>query len=325
MIKIVVIDDDELILSGLKTFLELKNYQVETAGTAMAGLAAIKRTVPHIVFLDLGLPNISGLELLVPIRQFDKTIRVIVISAVGDEETIAKTRRLGASDYVVKPFSMASLSNDVMGKIFSQTIEHRRKTVLQIVYAFATAIEAKNKFLKGHSEAVARYASMIVEEIKDEKKWAWVRDKGALLENGSLLHDIGKMGIRDEILDKPGKLTPEEYEVIKRHPVIGYNIVSQLEDLEEYSDIILYHHERWDGGGYPKGKESNDIPAAARIVSVADSYDAMTSNRAYRNALSKDEAVRKLEQGKEGQFDPVVVEAFVHAVRKVAREKEYSG
>ncbi|MDK2886651.1 MAG: hypothetical protein PWP54_1214 [Thermosipho sp. (in: thermotogales)] len=180
-----------------------------------------------------------------------------------------------------------------------------------IVLALVNALEAYDIYTRGHSERVALYATQIAEKMGLDKEiirkiyWA------------SLVHDIGKLNIPHEILNKPSKLTKEEYEIIKQHPIKGYQILKELEGLSNIAEIVKYHHERWDGKGYPEGLKGEEIPLEVKIIAVADSYDAMTTERPYRKALTKEEAIKELLKNAGTQFDPKVVEVFVQIlVRK---------
>ncbi|MFC1512792.1 HD-GYP domain-containing protein, partial [bacterium] len=221
-----------------------------------------------------------------------------------------------ASDYITKPFSMDYLDNVVVNKVSAQTIEHQRKTIIQIVYALASALEAKDNYTGGHSESVVNYTTIISEELKNKPSWEWLVNKIDFMKNLALLHDIGKMGIQDKILNKVNNLNGEETEEIKKHPSVGANIVSVIDDLADYAPGILYHHEKWNGSGYPEGIKEENIPQEARILAVADAYDAMTTNRPYRKALSKEIAIKRLIDNKNIQFDPIVVDALITALKK---------
>ncbi|MDP8219614.1 MAG: response regulator [Candidatus Theseobacter exili] len=319
MIKIAVIDDDTLIRHSLEKFLKLREYDTYTASSGLEGINLVKEVIPHIVFLDIGLPDISGLDVLKQIRSFDKTIRVIIISAMTANNIIESAKKLGACDYIVKPFTMDYLENVVVRKVYIQSMEHQRRMIVQIIYALANALEAKDQYTRGHSDFVAKYTNWIFEELESKPGWEWLTGKKHFMETLALLHDIGKMGIEDRILNKPGALNENEMEEIQKHPSIGANIVSVVEELAQYAPGIMHHHEWWNGKGYPDGLSGEGIPPEARILAVADSYNAMTSNRPYRKALSQKIAIGELIKNKQIQFDQKVVDAFIKALKK--REK----
>ena len=177
---------------------------------------------------------------------------------------------------------------------------------LQTVKALAQAVDAKDKYTNGHSGRVSEYAVLLAEEL------GWPQDRVQNLRYASLLHDIGKIGIPDSVLNKPGRLTDEEFEVVKSHTTQGADILSQVTAVPGLSDVARYHHERWDGTGYPSGLSGESIPENARLVAVADAYDAMTSSRVYRPALPPSVVREELERGRGTQFDPAMLDAFLH-------------
>lgn len=180
----------------------------------------------------------------------------------------------------------------------------------EMVEAFAAALDAKHSYTRGHSERVADIASKIAAQMQltiEEQEWIHIAGH---------LHDIGKIGVPDCVLLKPGKLTEEEYEAIKMHPQIGYEILSKVKMLKPILEMIRFHHERWDGGGYPLGIKGESIPLGARIIAVADAFDAMSSNRSYRSPFPYGVAIREVQKCKGTQFDPAVVDAFMKLALK---------
>ncbi|QGQ48230.1 HD-GYP domain-containing protein [Metabacillus sediminilitoris] len=178
-------------------------------------------------------------------------------------------------------------------------------TIEEVVNSFIVAVEAKDLYTFGHSERVSMYAVALAKYLPECSKECLEK-----LRLTGLLHDIGKINIPEAILSKEGKLTDEEYEVIKTHPVVGARMVERIERLQELKDGVLYHHERWDGNGYPTKRKGEDIPLEARILAIADAFDAMTSNRSYRKGLTVDEAFQALEEGKGTQFDPQLIDVL---------------
>ena len=179
----------------------------------------------------------------------------------------------------------------------------------EMILALARAIDAKDKYTNGHSFRVSDYSVALA------KKLGWDDEATAELKREALLHDVGKIGVPDAILNKPGRLTEEEYEKIKAHTTIGGEILQGLEDMEDIAEVILYHHERFDGKGYPKGIAGKSIPERARIVAIADAYDAMNSDRIYRPALSKDKIIEEFQKGSGKQFDPDLVPFFLELIK----------
>lgn len=182
-----------------------------------------------------------------------------------------------------------------------------REDELELTTVLANALDSRDSYTLNHSENVAKYSVQIAEKLKLSK------DCCAIIRKGALLHDIGKIGISEHILMKNGKLTNEEYEEIKTHPTIGYNMIKHVADFHKNGilDMVLYHHERYDGKGYPAGLKGNQIPLYARIAAVADTFDAMTTKRVYREELSLDYTLNEIQKNKGTQFDPDIVDAFL--------------
>lgn len=195
---------------------------------------------------------------------------------------------------------------------FSIYIESKSKYI-QTVNALMRAIEARDKYTEGHSQRVSEITRIIAKELKYGE---WEIEQ---LTIAALLHDVGKIGIDDHILNKTGKLTAEEYDIIKTHPEIGYNILKDIKDLERINNIVRFHHERFDGKGYPLGKKANELGLDVFIVQLADSIDAMATDRPYRKALSQEEIIEQLEENKGTQFHPDVVDAYLKALKKLQK------
>ncbi len=337
MLDILVVDDEQEIAIALAGFFTKKGYEVRIANDGEIALELVKEHRPHLVFLDIRMPKKDGLSVLRAIREFDKTIKVIMVTAFGTREIIGEAMRLGAVDFVRKPFTKAYLEHEVIAKVSVQLFEDLRNEVdqkqglieqlsnlnerasrnfYQTILSLATALESRDKYTHGHSERVEVYSKLIAKQLQAEKQ---VKINNQFLENlhiESRLHDIGKIAIPDNVLNKKGRLTAAEHEEIKRHPEESVRILAPLENIKDNIDVIYSHHERYDGTGYPKRKAGNKIPIRARIIAVADAFDAMTSDRPYRDALSDDVAFDELEKFKDIQFDAMVVDAFSSAYKK---------
>jgi len=196
---------------------------------------------------------------------------------------------------------------DVSGVILvtADLYEKLERLFKSIIDSLVASLDARDEYTKGHSERVRLYSTEIAREL------GFGKNELSRLQLSAILHDIGKIGVPDSVLNKPGNLLPEEYEIIKRHPVIGYEILKYVEDFEDVREGVKYHHERFDGSGYPEGLKGNEIPTFARIIAVADTFDAMTSNRTYRKALPFEVALNEISKGKGTQFDPEIVNAFL--------------
>ena len=330
--KVLITDDERDIRELLGDFLEDKGFQFFLAENAFDALAIFKENPDiDIVMSDIRMPGRSGLDLLGDIKQIDEDVVVIMISAVKDIESAISAMSKGAYDYVSKPFKLAEVGIIVdkaidKRKLTLENREYQREleikvaerteelknaldeldtTYLMTLESLATALDMRDEETQGHSVRVLQYAMKLAGllGITDPVKLK-------TLEYGSLLHDIGKIGIPDSILKKPSRLSKEEWEIMRTHPRAGYKILSNIKFLEEASKIVLHHHENFDGSGYPGKLKKDEIPLAARIFSVADALDAMTSHRSYRIALSFEEAENELKQCSGTRFDPEVISAF---------------
>ncbi|MEO0215941.1 MAG: HD domain-containing phosphohydrolase [candidate division WOR-3 bacterium] len=251
---------------------------------------------PHYIIFDKNTKS----EVAVPLKVGDKIIGVINIESYHEDtfdEDDVQTLTLIANQAAI------AIEN-------SRLYNSLKQSYLDSIKTLVSAIEAKDHYTYGHSERVRKYALQIARELKLSPQQI------EELNYAGYLHDIGKIGINDRILTKPESLTPSEYEVIKKHPSIGHNILRSAHHLAGASQIIKYEHERYDGTGYPNGLKDGEIPIGARIIAVADAYDAMTTDRPYRQALSKKEAIKRLKENMGTQFDPKVVRAFLKIIKR---------
>ncbi|MCP5102605.1 MAG: response regulator [bacterium] len=333
--KILIADDEADIRELLGDFLEGEGYHCLLASNAFEALEAFKANNDiDLVMSDIRMPGRTGLDLLSDVKDIDEDVMVIMISAVKDIESAIAAMSKGAYDYVAKPFKLTEVAliakkaiekrklvlenkeyqRELERMVAERTIELQNtlealdKTYIFTLRALVTALDTRDEETQGHSMRVVQYTLKLAELMK------WGNpEQLKILEYGSLLHDIGKIGIPDAILKKPGKLTNEEWDVMKTHPEVGYKILHRIEFLEEASQVVLHHHERFEGSGYPAGLKKYDIPIGSRIFAVADTVDAMTSERPYRKALPFEVASEELKKFSGIQFDPQVVEAF-HSV-----------
>jgi len=238
----------------------------------------------------------------------------------------------GYHDEEIKLF--VTLANDVamavknaeLFKDLKTALEKEHRLFIHTSIALATAIDARDRYTHGHSERVSHYSLVIVKELIDSGKMAYDREFMETVQLSALLHDVGKIGIRDQILNKPAKLTEEEFEIMKSHVTIGATIVKPVKGLTHLEDGILYHHERFDGKGYPQGLKGEDIPIIGRIVNVADSYDTITTARSYKSSMPAEGAFDELKKCSGTQFDPEIVGAFYDAYKKgKISKREYTG
>ncbi|MBU4305475.1 MAG: response regulator [Candidatus Omnitrophica bacterium] len=337
MLEILIVDDEKEIARALKDVLDQKGYSTRVAHNGKDAFEIVKKHRPHLVFLDIRMPLMSGLTVLRNIRDYDRSIKVIMVTAFGTKEIVGEASRLGAVDFIRKPFTKNYLEHEVMAKVSAQLFEELRREVdeknelinqlehlservsrnfYQTVMSLAAALEARDRYTHGHSERVESYSKLIAKELKANNEIGIDREFIENLHIESRLHDIGKIAIPDTVLNKKGKLTDEEYDEIKRHPGESARILAPLDNIKQNIDVIYSHHERIDGKGYPSCKSGEKIPLRARIIAVADAFDAMTSNRPYRKAMSDADAFKELNKQKDTQFDAMIVEAFGNAFKK---------
>ena len=264
---------------------------------------------PEIIITDVDIPGMNGYELIKQAREKPeiKDVSVIMMSNRDKKSDIKKSEKLGVSKYFVKPFDIEKLVIVVEQLLLERYNIYRKEYeyMLSTIKALITALEARDEYTKGHTHRVSKYALMLGNYMGLS---TFELDK---LEIAANLHDIGKIGVRDDILLKPGKLSDEEYATIQEHAVIGAEILRPLNSLNDVIPLILFHHERWDGEGYPSMIKGDEIPLGARIIAVADTFDAITSDRPYRKALTEKEAVEIIKNNSGTQFCPRCVAAFL--------------
>jgi putative two-component system response regulator len=303
-----------------------QNYEVLCVSSGEEALGLLAQERMDLILLDLHMPGMDGLEVFEKIKASDqmKDTPVIFLTADSERETEVKIFNAGAMDYIQKPFlaevvirrigrilELYHLQQSLQNEVDKKTVELResnrkvRHLSEQMMMTLANTVDAKDRYTRGHSVRVATYAKeMAVRMGKSKEETDMVYYIG-------LLHDIGKIGISDTIINKPGKLTDEEYAVIKTHPAIGADILKDMTEIPNAAIGAHWHHERYDGNGYPDGLKGEEIPEYARIIGVADAYDAMTSKRSYRDVLPQEVVRGEIERGKGTQFDPRIADIML--------------
>lgn len=320
---VAVVDDDEINLKMAQHILSGENIQVTTLSSGEALLNYVKDEKPDLILLDVRMPNMDGIETMRRLKAQMKPgeeIPVVFLTADEKRETEIMALKLGAMDVIRKPLipeililrvrhtiDLVRLQRNLAAEVDRKTRENENLS-FHVVQTLADAIDAKDTYTNGHSGRVAKYAREIARRIGyDEERQASIYMIG-------LLHDVGKIGVADAIINKPGKLTEEEYAVIKTHPVTGAKILRNIREKPELAVGARWHHEHYDGKGYPDGLAGKEIPEAARIVAVADAYDAMTSHRSYRGILPQETVRSEIEKGKGTQFDPVFADIMLQVI-----------
>lgn len=338
--RILIVDDEAPIRALLGEHLRQEGHEVMLAPDGAAALEALAKGEFELVLTDVRMPGMSGLELLADIVRTHPGVGVLMLTACEDLTLAVNAMRIGALDYVLKPFRLAEITLSVQEalqrrqnlleqtqrmQLLEETVNERTAELRRLLdrlhdaseitlEALVAALDAREHETQAHSKRVSEYTLYLAREMSVD---AWELD---VIRRGAMLHDIGKIGIPDSILLKPGKLTGEEWVEMQKHPQIGYWILAGIEALKPASDIVLSHHERHDGTGYPQKRGANDIPVGARIFSVADCLDVMTSDRPYRKALSYEDARQEITRFAGSQFDPEVVKYFLRVRQDVWTE-----
>ncbi len=323
--RVLVVDDQPELLRLIARILG-RDHDVITAGDGAEGLQKVHDEHPDVVISDVMMPRLNGFELVEALRDDESTRRlpVLLLTARADGTDRVRGLRRGADDYLTKPFLPEELKARVSNLLRMRRYESYLTTIneelesksgslegrlhglfIDTVRTLVAAIDAKDFYTGGHSERVSHFAVRLAEHMKV------ARPLVRTIELGALLHDIGKIGIPDRVLNKPGRLSDEEIEIIRQHTIFGGRILEKSPELAELRRFALHHHERWDGAGYPDRLSGEEIPASVRIVSVADCWDAMISDRVYRPGMAPKIAAERVAKLRGNQFDPAVVEALM--------------
>ncbi|HEV2009805.1 MAG TPA: HD domain-containing phosphohydrolase [Candidatus Limnocylindria bacterium] len=313
---VLVVDDVAANRELLEGHLAALGYDVREAADGQAALDAIDAAEPDLVLLDIEMPKVNGLEVCRRIKAHPirRLVPVVLITARSDRATRLAGLQAGADDFLAKPFDSQELLVRTKVLLRDRSLNVKLDAAENVLLAMARAVEARDLYTVHHAERVGTYASQIA------KAHGFDAEDIDIVYRGGVLHDLGKIGIRDAILLKPGPLTPEEFTVMKGHSVEGERICGPLRSTEHYVPIVRHHHERWDGTGYPDGLSGDSIPSGARIVAVADAWDAMVTDRPYRAGLPHVEALRRLREGAGTQWDERFVRHFVRLVEERALE-----
>ena len=303
--RILAVDDEPYVLDILERLLVEHGYEYQGVLTGEEALSVIEEDPPDILLLDLRMPGVDGFEVLERIRSNERLgyIPVIVLTALDKEQVEAF--RKGADDFLSKPPNENELVARIESLLRLKSYIRELESAEQVLFSLATIIEMRDAYTEQHTERVVevslkigRIVGLTPQELDDLRK-------------GAHLHDIGKVAIPDEILKKKGPLTPEERKRIEEHVIIGEQICAPIHSLRGALPIIRHHHERWDGTGYPDGLREHEIPFLARIVAIADAFDAMSYDRPYRKRLSREQLMEEFEKGKGKQWDPNLTEILL--------------
>ena len=319
--KIIAIDDEAGIIDSLSIFLKRTNYDFVGITDPIEGIERIRNEHFDLLLLDFMMTPLHGDDVVEEIRKFNKELYILLLTGHKDLAPPLETiKRLDIQGYCEKSDKFEQLllliesgikSIEQMHEIkrinemLKESKEQLERAYLDTIQSLRYAVEAKDPYTRGHSDRVSEYAVLI------GRKMGLSEDEIKTLQIGGLFHDIGKIGVPDTILQKEAKLTDDEYSQIKNHPSIGAHILGEAEAFKDIIPIVKHHHERFDGRGYPSRLSGEEIPLLARITAVADTFDAMTSKRSYRNALDIQYVKEEIERCKGTQFDPKIAEVFL--------------
>ncbi len=332
--NILVVDDDNYVRESLVKILHSVGYRTIEAADAGTAQSIINTEFIGLAVLDIRIPGSSGFELMSYIQSKHSDVDVIFVTAYGDVETAAEAINLGAYDFIQKPFHaynvllavrravekrrlisqkknyQGNLERKVKEQMIAMRLRNEEKLQLinNTIKSLVQTLEAKDKYTEGHSRRVADTALALSARLGFDRR------EQEEIHLAGLFHDIGKIGVKESILHKMGKLTPEEYENIKTHVVVGVKILDQIPQFKRIAKIIRHHHEFYDGSGYPDGLEGENIPIGGRILAICDAYDAMTTDRPYRSKLSVEQACAIILRNQGRQFDPKLIEHFMRIV-----------
>jgi putative two-component system response regulator len=328
--RLLIVDDEETIRLALGKFMRSIGYEVVTADCGPAALELLDRQRFMLMLCDVRMPGMSGVEVVTKAAQLDADMAIMMLTAVNDAPTATEALSHGAMDYLMKPIELEDLQTAVDRALHKRelSIEQRnvermireevvlrteelerekqalRQMTISIAETLINAMEAKDIYLRGHSQRVAELGASMAETLNLDA------DTVENIRLAGRLHDVGKIGIREEVLNKPGKLTPEEFEHIKTHVKIGMEILAPLKHIGSSLRYVQDHHEHWDGNGYPRQISGEQISIGGRILAAADAFDALTSKRAYRDPLTPEDTLDLL-RGQSGRLlDPRIYEAL---------------
>jgi putative nucleotidyltransferase with HDIG domain len=335
-VSVLVVDDEEPIRNALKKFLVQQQFEVYTAASGDEALAQLHRHKVALMLCDVRMPGTSGVDLVPQAIETEPDLAILMLTAVNDATSAALCMQRGAMDYLTKPIELADLGRAVQRalkrretqlenrqlnqwlkeEVTTRTAELQRERLklerisIATLEALVNALEAKDPYLRGHSARVADLSATIAHELAlSEEEIELVRVAGRL-------HDIGKIGTRENVMEKQGPLTPEEYDHIKQHVIIGSQILAPLSHLGNIIGAVRSHHERWDGSGYPDSLKGEDIPIGGRIIGAAEVYDALSTSRPYQEKLAPEQAVERMADLSGSVLDPRVYQALSAVVAR---------
>ena len=307
---ILIADDNQAMREAIIRFVEAEGYTALAARNGREALALALEKQPDLVLLDVTMPDIDGFEVCRRLKDDPRTalIPITMLTVLDSPDHRWYGIEAGADDFLTKPFDERLLRARIQSQLRTKRLTDQLERTESVIVALALAVEAKDMYTEGHLWRLAHYGEQLAVAAglgAEASRAVW---------QGGLLHDIGKIGVADGILQKPAPLTPEEYAQVKQHPEYGARIIAPLRFARDVAPIVRGHHEHWDGSGYPYGLRGEEIPVGARIIAIVDAYDAMTTDRPYRRALTPERAVQRLRTRSGVQWDPELTALFISLV-----------
>ncbi len=306
---ILIVEDNDVLRQGLEALLQAEGYAVLTASQGQEALQQMQSVAPDLILSDISMPEMDGYTFFEHVRSRPDWVSIpfIFLTARRGREDIFAGKKLGAEDYLVKPVTRQELTTTIRSRLersHQLLLAQLQQAYSSSLVMLANAIELRDQYTRGHVERVRDHAQVLGRQM------GLTSSQMEQLHYGSILHDIGKIHIPESVLKKPGPLSESEWADMKKHPLIGAEMVKDIPYLAPAIPVIRSHHERWDGTGYPDGLAGEDIPLVARIVTVADSLDAMSTSRPYQQAMTPDQAYEEILRNSGTKYDPAVVRAF---------------
>lgn len=313
--RVLVVDNEPLVAEAMLRSLQAFGYAVKVASSGHQALGILSQQPVDLCISDFHMPGMDGASFIREVHTRYPLIPIVVLTGDGSIDLVRKVLDSGASDFIIKPWRVQELPLVIERNLLRHQLwvtEQKRhlhqlnQAYSDLLEALLCALETREKEIEGHSERVTAYTMILAEAME------LPTHTHPDLERGALLHDVGKIGIPDHILFKEGPLNESEWEIMRQHPLIGYRMCTKVQSLQiAAKEIVLCHHERWDGSGYPQGLRGEEIPLSARIFAVADAFDALTSDRPYRKALSIEQALEEIERCAGTYFDPQITKVLL--------------
>ncbi len=309
--KILVVDDEKNLRDLIASVLQMKDYEIALAEDGEAALKLFETFEPDLIISDIRMPNMNGFDFLetVRARESGAAVPFLFLSAYSQKSNFSQARRLAVDDYLTKPFDALELLDAVRVRLDRRRavqIFDTHEAHLQTILLMANLVEARDSYTYDHIQRVRDIALLFGKELQ------WGYPSLTFLEFGAILHDIGKLTVPKNVLTKQAPFSEEEWEIMRQHPEAGANMLKDVHHLQPAVPFILYHHEKWDGTGYPFGLSGENIPLEGRVMAIVDVYDAITSERPYHQARTHAEALEMLQEKSGTHFDPYLVEKFLN-------------